>query len=189
VTIRPIVPLKGRAPAASPPSAVPVSVIIEAAQRLTIGVAPILPFPYREFYRSARGPAPSDYDAWRLVCDPSAARLVVRHEWQTTGHSGVDEFALALGPQPLADGGGAQFAILTVLWPSGLPFTYGFGVTISESWICTGVPAPLSPNFGLDRPSRPFSLCFGRQAIASGFVAFFPKPPPSRASPLARPGS
>jgi len=67
----------------------------------------------REFYRSARGPAPSGYDAWRLVYDPSTARLVVRHEWQTTSHSGVDEFALA---EFLAQEGGARDALVGLLF-------------------------------------------------------------------------
>ena len=46
----------------------------------------------REFYRSARGPAPTDEDAWRLVFDQRAMRLLVRHEWKAAGHNGVDEF-------------------------------------------------------------------------------------------------
>jgi hypothetical protein len=66
----------------------------------------------REFYRCARGPAPSDYDAWHLVYDPSTAHLVVRHEWQTTSHSGVDEFALA---EFLAQEGGARDALIGLL--------------------------------------------------------------------------
>jgi hypothetical protein len=33
----------------------------------------------REFYRSARGPAPTDDDTWRLVFDSRAGRLLVRH--------------------------------------------------------------------------------------------------------------
>ena len=48
----------------------------------------------REFYRSARGPAPSDEDVWRLVFDADAANLIVRHEWRSTGHSGVDDFTV-----------------------------------------------------------------------------------------------
>jgi hypothetical protein len=49
----------------------------------------------REFHRSARGPAPTDEDTWCLVFDPRAMRLLVRHEWQTAGHNGVDEFEIA----------------------------------------------------------------------------------------------
>lgn len=49
----------------------------------------------REFQRSARGPAPTDYDTWRLVLDQASAQLIVRHEWQSTGHSGADDFTLA----------------------------------------------------------------------------------------------
>jgi hypothetical protein len=48
----------------------------------------------REFYRSARGPAPADEDVWRLVFDRNARRLAVRHEWQATGHAGVDHHAV-----------------------------------------------------------------------------------------------
>jgi hypothetical protein len=40
----------------------------------------------REFYCSARGPAPTDDDTWRLVFDPRAMRLLVRHEWEAAGH-------------------------------------------------------------------------------------------------------
>jgi hypothetical protein len=48
----------------------------------------------REFYRSTRGPVPADEDWWCLVFAPETHRLFVRHEWQTTGHSGVDEFEI-----------------------------------------------------------------------------------------------
>jgi hypothetical protein len=49
----------------------------------------------REFYRSARGPAPADEDSWRLIFDRNTKHLFIRHEWQTTGHNGVDEFEIA----------------------------------------------------------------------------------------------
>jgi hypothetical protein len=49
----------------------------------------------REFYRSTRGPAPTDGDWWCLVLAPETHRLFVRHEWQTARHSGVDEFEIA----------------------------------------------------------------------------------------------
>ena len=39
----------------------------------------------REFYRSARGPAPTDEDTWRLVFDPRAMRILVLHEWEAAG--------------------------------------------------------------------------------------------------------
>ena len=42
----------------------------------------------REFYRSARGPAPTDEDTWRLVYDPRPMRLLVRHKWEAAGHNG-----------------------------------------------------------------------------------------------------
>jgi hypothetical protein len=48
----------------------------------------------REFYRSPRGPLPSDEDIWRLVFDESESRLVVRHEWRTSRHSGVNDFSV-----------------------------------------------------------------------------------------------
>jgi hypothetical protein len=67
----------------------------------------------REFYRTARGPTPSDYDAWRLVFDPETARLVVRHEWETTGHTGVDDFTLA---EFVAQEGAARDALIKLLF-------------------------------------------------------------------------
>ncbi len=48
----------------------------------------------REFYRSPRGPAPADEDVWRLIFDQNARRLAVRHEWQATGHAGVDDYTV-----------------------------------------------------------------------------------------------
>jgi hypothetical protein len=75
-----------------------------------VDIAPSARFPYtcrnaqtgkepmtileREFYRSARGPAPADEDTWRLVFDQSAKRLFVRHEWHAMRHAGTDEFTL-----------------------------------------------------------------------------------------------
>ena len=67
----------------------------------------------REFYRGARGPTPTDEDAWRLVFDPSALRLVVRHEWEATGHTGVDEFEIA---EFLAQEGEPQAALIDILF-------------------------------------------------------------------------
>jgi hypothetical protein len=67
----------------------------------------------REFYRSARGPAPADEDVWRLVFDRSARRLVVRHEWQTTGHAGVDDYTV---DEFLTQHGAAVDAILALLF-------------------------------------------------------------------------
>jgi hypothetical protein len=48
----------------------------------------------REFYRSPRGPLPSDEDIWRLVFDESESRLVIRHEWRTSRHSGVNDVSV-----------------------------------------------------------------------------------------------
>jgi hypothetical protein len=49
----------------------------------------------QEFYRSARGPAPTDEDLWLLVFDRETKRLFVRHEWQAARHNGVDEFEIS----------------------------------------------------------------------------------------------
>jgi hypothetical protein len=67
----------------------------------------------REFHRSFRGLAPTDEDAWRLVFDPTATRLTVRHEWRTTRHSGVDEFSV---DEFLAQEGGAQESLIALLF-------------------------------------------------------------------------
>ena len=45
-----------------------------------------------EFYRSSRGPGPADEDWWSLVFDPETRRLLVRHEWQASGHGGFDDW-------------------------------------------------------------------------------------------------
>jgi len=49
----------------------------------------------REFFRSARGPTPGDIDTWHLIFDETDANLLVRHEWRTERHSGVDDFTVA----------------------------------------------------------------------------------------------
>ena len=67
----------------------------------------------REFYRSARGPAPGDVDIWRLVFDETAANLLVRHEWRTERHWGVDDFTIA---EFLLSEGAARDALLVVLF-------------------------------------------------------------------------
>jgi hypothetical protein len=67
----------------------------------------------RQFYRSARGPERDDEDVWRLVFDVETRRLLVRHEWQATGHSGFDEFDVA---EFLAQTGAAQSALLDNLF-------------------------------------------------------------------------
>jgi hypothetical protein len=67
----------------------------------------------REFYRSARGPAPGDEDSWSLIFDGETKRLFVRHEWQTTRHSGVDEFEVAAF---LQQAGAAQTALIDSLF-------------------------------------------------------------------------
>jgi hypothetical protein len=67
----------------------------------------------REFYRSARGPAPTDEDIWSLIFDAASARLAVRHEWMATGHSGVDEYEIS---EFLTQGGAAQAALIETLF-------------------------------------------------------------------------
>jgi hypothetical protein len=44
------------------------------------------------FYQGLRGPAPKELDTWCLVLNQIDGRLVVRHEWETAGHNGFDEF-------------------------------------------------------------------------------------------------
>ena len=68
-----------------------------------------------EFYRSSRGPAPADADFWRLVYDPGARRLVVRHEWCTKRHTGVDEFTLE---EFLTQDSAARDALIDLLFGS-----------------------------------------------------------------------
>ncbi len=67
----------------------------------------------REFYRSARGPAPTDEDFWHLVFDHETKRLFIRHEWETTGHSGVDEFEIS---EFLGQRDAAQAALIDMLF-------------------------------------------------------------------------
>ena len=67
----------------------------------------------REFCRSAREPAPDDIDIWRLIFDEIAANLLVRHEWRTERHSGVDDFTIA---EFLLSEGAARDALLAALF-------------------------------------------------------------------------
>ena len=66
-----------------------------------------------EFYRSWRGPAPADEDSWSLVFDPETMRLLVRHQWQASGHSGFDDLDVT---QFLQQAGGAQTALVESLF-------------------------------------------------------------------------
>ena len=66
-----------------------------------------------EFYRSWRGPAPADEDSWSLVFDPETRRLVVRHEWQASGHNGFDDLDVT---EFLQQTGGAQTALVESLF-------------------------------------------------------------------------
>ena len=63
----------------------------------------------RKFHQSWRGPAPSDQDSWTLVFDEATRRLLVRHEWQASRHSGCDEFEVA---EFLKQTGAAQSALI-----------------------------------------------------------------------------
>ena len=67
----------------------------------------------REFYRSPRGPAPADADFWRLVFDDGPKHLLVRHEWRTARHTGVDEFTV---DEFLAQEGAARDALVDLLF-------------------------------------------------------------------------
>ena len=67
----------------------------------------------REFFRSARGPAPGDVDIWSLVFDKTRAQLLFRHEWQSERHFGVDDFTVA---EFLLQPGDAQDALLAALF-------------------------------------------------------------------------
>lgn len=67
----------------------------------------------RKFYQSWRGPTPSDQDSWSLVFDSEARRLLVRHEWQGSRHSGVDELEVA---EFLKEAGDAQTALVESLF-------------------------------------------------------------------------
>ncbi len=66
-----------------------------------------------EFYRCWRGPAPADEDSWSLVFDPETRRLLVRHEWQASGHSGFDDLDVT---EFLQQAGGAQTALIDSLF-------------------------------------------------------------------------
>jgi hypothetical protein len=67
----------------------------------------------REFYRSARGPSPGDEDTWRLILDRVAGSLLVRHEWRSEWHYGVDDFEIA---EFLASEGAPQTALISLLF-------------------------------------------------------------------------
>lgn len=67
----------------------------------------------RKFYQTWRGPRPTDQDSWWLVFDSEAKRLLVRHEWQTSNHSGFDELEVA---EFLQQTGAAQTALIDSLF-------------------------------------------------------------------------
>jgi hypothetical protein len=66
-----------------------------------------------EFYRSSRGPSPADEDWWCLVFDPETRHLLVRHEWQASGHGGFDDLEVT---EFLEQTGGAQAALIDSLF-------------------------------------------------------------------------
>ena len=65
------------------------------------------------FSRCGRGPAPADEDSWSLVFDPETRRLLVRHEWQASGHNGFDDLDVT---EFLQQTGGAQTALVESLF-------------------------------------------------------------------------
>jgi hypothetical protein len=67
----------------------------------------------RKFYQSWRGPEATDQDSWCLVFDAETRRLLVRHEWQTSRHSGFDEVEVA---EFLKQTGVAQTALIDSLF-------------------------------------------------------------------------
>jgi hypothetical protein len=67
----------------------------------------------REFYHGALGPRPSDAESWRLVFDRDGGTLLVRHEWNSERHAGVEEFGIG---EFLTQGGGPQSALLALLF-------------------------------------------------------------------------
>jgi hypothetical protein len=67
----------------------------------------------RKFYQSWRGPAPTDQDSWCLVYDTETRRLLVRHEWQTSRHNGLDDLEVA---EFLKETGAAQTALIDSLF-------------------------------------------------------------------------
>ena len=67
----------------------------------------------RQFYQGARGPRPSDAESWRLVFDRDAGTLLVRHEWNSERHTGVEEFGIG---EFLTQDGGPQNALLALLF-------------------------------------------------------------------------
>ncbi|SHK02233.1 hypothetical protein SAMN05444159_2206 [Bradyrhizobium lablabi] len=67
----------------------------------------------RKFYWSSRGPARADEDSWCLVFDTETRRLLVRHEWQASGHNGLDELPVAEFLEP---DGAAQTALIDSLF-------------------------------------------------------------------------
>ena len=67
----------------------------------------------RKFHQSWRGPGPADQDTWTLVFDEATRRLLVRHEWQASRHSGCDEFEVA---EFLTQTGAAQTALIESLF-------------------------------------------------------------------------
>jgi hypothetical protein len=72
-----------------------------------------MPILEREFYRSFRGPEIGDEDDWRLVFDPNAPSLSIRHLWHGARHSGVDELNL---DEFLAQPGTARDALVRLLF-------------------------------------------------------------------------
>ncbi len=68
---------------------------------------------HREFYQTWRGPAANDQDIWSLVFNELERRLLVRHEWRSSSHSGFDDYEIA---EFLKQSGYAQQALIDSLF-------------------------------------------------------------------------
>lgn len=69
----------------------------------------------RKFHQSWRGPGTIDLESWSLVFDAKTRQLRVRHDWQTSRHSGFDELEIA---EFLQQAGEAQAALIDSLFPA-----------------------------------------------------------------------
>ena len=65
------------------------------------------------FTEAGAGLPPVDQDSWSLVFDEVTRRLLVRHQWQASRHSGCDEFEVA---EFLKQSGAAQAALIDSLF-------------------------------------------------------------------------
>jgi hypothetical protein len=66
-----------------------------------------------KFHQSWRGPNPGDHDIWSLVFDQESRRLLVRHEWHASQHSGFEDLEVT---EFLQQSGSAQAALVDNLF-------------------------------------------------------------------------